>query len=131
LALSPQFGIFLVPWADHPRALFELAKIANENGLDLIFIQDHPYQARFYETWTLMTALAMATKSFHFSTGVADLPLRLPSVLAKQAATLDVLTGGRVELGLGAGAYWDEIAGFGGLSRASEEGYATQGCPSP
>jgi alkanesulfonate monooxygenase SsuD/methylene tetrahydromethanopterin reductase-like flavin-dependent oxidoreductase (luciferase family) len=124
MALPPQFGIFLVPEAGDPRELLRLAKIADDNGLDLLFIQDHPYQPRFYETWTLLTALAMATERIHLSPGVADLPLRLPSVLAKQAATLDALTGGRVELGLGAGAYWDAIAAFGGPKRAPAEAYA-------
>ena len=121
---TPQFGIFLVPLADDPGELFSQVKIADDNGLDLVFIQDHPYQPRFFETWTLLTALAISTERIHFSPGVADLPLRMPSVLAKQAATLDVLTGGRIELGLGAGAYWDAIAAFGGPKRTPAEAYA-------
>lgn len=124
MSLTPQFGIFLVPIAGDPREPFRLAKIADDNNLDLLFMQDHPYQPRFFETWTLLTALAMATERIHVSPGVADLPLRLPSVLAKQAATLDVLTGGRVELGLGAGAYWDAIASFGGPKRTPAEAFA-------
>jgi alkanesulfonate monooxygenase SsuD/methylene tetrahydromethanopterin reductase-like flavin-dependent oxidoreductase (luciferase family) len=124
VALTPQFGIFVVPTAGDPRQPFQLAKIADDNGLDLLFIQDHPYEPGFLETWTLLTALALATERIHVSPGVADLPLRLPSVLAKQAATLDVLTGGRVELGLGAGRYWDAIAAFGGPKRAPAEAYA-------
>ena len=124
MALTPQFGIFLVPMATNPGELFWQAKIADDNGLDLLLIQDHPYQPRFFETWTLLTALAIKTERIHLSPGVADLPLRLPSVLAKQAATLDVLTGGRVELGLGAGAYWDAIAGFGGPQRTPAEAYS-------
>jgi alkanesulfonate monooxygenase SsuD/methylene tetrahydromethanopterin reductase-like flavin-dependent oxidoreductase (luciferase family) len=48
---------------------------------------------------------------------VINLPLRLPSVLAKSAASLDVLSGGRVELGLGAGAFWDAIEAMGGPRR--------------
>ena len=124
MALAPRFGIFLVPAAGDPREPFRAVKIADDNGLDLLFVQDHPYQPRFYETWTLLTALAMATSRIYVSTGVADLPLRLPSVLAKQAATLDALTGGRVELGLGAGRYWDEITAFGGPKRSPAEAYA-------
>jgi alkanesulfonate monooxygenase SsuD/methylene tetrahydromethanopterin reductase-like flavin-dependent oxidoreductase (luciferase family) len=50
----------------------------------------------------------------HLFPNVADLPLRPPAMLAKQAATIDVLSGGRFELGLGAGALRDAIVGMGG-----------------
>ncbi|MBC8170419.1 MAG: LLM class flavin-dependent oxidoreductase [Anaerolineae bacterium] len=124
MALTPRFGIFLDPTAGDPREPFALAKIADDNGLDLLTIQDHPYQARHYDTWTLMTALAMATSRIHVAQNVGNLPLRLPAVIAKQTATLDVLTGGRVELGLGAGAFWDAIAAYGGSKRTPAEAYA-------
>ena len=52
---------------------------------------------------------------------VATLPLRPPAVLAKSAASLDLLTGGRVQLGLGAGAFWDAIAAMGGPRRSPRE----------
>ena len=45
---------------------------------------------------------------------VTNLPLRPPAVLARSAASLDLLTGGRVELGLGAGGFWDAIEAMGG-----------------
>lgn len=122
--LIPLFGIFLDPTVGDPREPFRLAKIADENDLDLLTVQDHPYQPRFYETWTLLTALALATQRIHVTPNVANLPLRHPAVLAKQAATLDVLTGGRVELGLGAGGFWDAIAAFGGPKRTPAEAYA-------
>jgi alkanesulfonate monooxygenase SsuD/methylene tetrahydromethanopterin reductase-like flavin-dependent oxidoreductase (luciferase family) len=124
MALTPRFGISLDPTVGDPRDPFRLAKIADENGLDLLTIQDHPYQWRFYETWTLLTALAIGTERIHVTPNVANLPLRLPSVLAKQAATLDVLTGGRVELGIGAGGFWQAIAAYGGSERTPAEAYA-------
>jgi alkanesulfonate monooxygenase SsuD/methylene tetrahydromethanopterin reductase-like flavin-dependent oxidoreductase (luciferase family) len=98
--------------------------VADEHGLDLITLMDHPYNRRLFETWTLLTALAMATKRVHVATNVANLPLRSPALLAKQAATLDVLTEGRVELGLGAGGYWQGIVAFGGPQRSPGEAYA-------
>jgi alkanesulfonate monooxygenase SsuD/methylene tetrahydromethanopterin reductase-like flavin-dependent oxidoreductase (luciferase family) len=55
------------------------------------------------------------------SPNVANLPLRPPVMLARSAATLDILTGGRVELGLGAGAFWDAISGLGGPRRTAGE----------
>ncbi len=124
MSLAPRFGIFLDPSVGDPQEPFHLAKIADENGLDLLTIQDHPYQARFYETWTLLTALAISTQRIHVSPNVANLPLRLPAMLAKQAATLDILTGGRVELGLGAGSFWDAIVAYGGSRRPPGEAYA-------
>jgi alkanesulfonate monooxygenase SsuD/methylene tetrahydromethanopterin reductase-like flavin-dependent oxidoreductase (luciferase family) len=123
---SPQFGIFLDPTVNFsdPREPFRLAKIADEGGLDLLTIQDHPYQGRFYETWTLLTALAVSTERIHVSPNVANLPLRLPAVLAKQAATLDILTNGRVELGIGAGGFWDAIIAYGGTRREPAQAYS-------
>jgi alkanesulfonate monooxygenase SsuD/methylene tetrahydromethanopterin reductase-like flavin-dependent oxidoreductase (luciferase family) len=124
MALPPLFGISIDPTAGDPREPFRLARLADEQGLDLLTIQDHPYQYRFYETWTLLTALASTTESIHVTPNVANLPLRLPSILAKQAATLDVLTGGRVELGIGAGNFWTAIGAYGGPQRPPGEAYA-------
>jgi len=62
--------------------------------------------------------LLAETKHISFFTDVANLPLRLPAVMAKAAASLDVLSGGRFELGLGAGGFPDVISGFGGPARA-------------
>ena len=100
-----KFGCFLIPDATRPSRTLELATQAEELGFDLIGVQDHPYQRRFYDTWTLLTAIAMRTKHVTVFTDVANLPLRPPAMLAKAAASLDLLSGGRVELGLGAGAF--------------------------
>ena len=77
-------------------------------------MQDHPYQARHLDTWTLLSVIAARTSRVRVAPNVANLPLRQPVVLARSVATLDLLTGGRVELGLGAGAFWDAIAAVGG-----------------
>jgi alkanesulfonate monooxygenase SsuD/methylene tetrahydromethanopterin reductase-like flavin-dependent oxidoreductase (luciferase family) len=93
-------------------------------GLDLVTIQDHPYQAAFYDAWTLLTYLAGRTERVTLVPTVATLPLRPPAMLAKSAATLDLLSGGRVRLGLGAGAFWDAIAAMGGPRRSPKEAVA-------
>jgi alkanesulfonate monooxygenase SsuD/methylene tetrahydromethanopterin reductase-like flavin-dependent oxidoreductase (luciferase family) len=97
---------------------------AERLGLDLVTIQDHPYQAAFYDTWTLLTYLAGRTERITFVPTVATLPLRPPAMLAKSAASLDLLTGGRVQLGLGAGAFWDAIVAMGGPRRTPAEAVA-------
>jgi hemerythrin-like domain-containing protein len=92
----------------------ELALLADTVGLDLVTFQDHPYQARFLDTWTLLSYVAARTRNVRLAPNVANLPLRPPAVLGRSVASLDLLSGGRVELGLGAGAFWDAIAANGG-----------------
>src|SRR5512132_3920475 len=112
-----QFGISLVPATDDLDRIRELVGVADRAGLDVVGIQDHPYQRRFLDTWTLLPYAAARTHRVALVPDVANLPLRNPAVLAKAAASLDVLSGGRVELGLGAGAFWDAIAAMSGPRR--------------
>jgi alkanesulfonate monooxygenase SsuD/methylene tetrahydromethanopterin reductase-like flavin-dependent oxidoreductase (luciferase family) len=84
-------------------------------------IQDHPYQWRFVETWMLIADLLARTERIRIFPDVANLPLRAPAMIAKQAATLDVLSGGRFELGIGAGAFWEGIEAMGGQVRSAGE----------
>jgi alkanesulfonate monooxygenase SsuD/methylene tetrahydromethanopterin reductase-like flavin-dependent oxidoreductase (luciferase family) len=121
MAASPEFGISITPnWLQRDEVL-GLARAADDAGLDLIGIQDHPYQWRFLDTWTLIAYLAGKTSRVRFFADVSSLPLRPPAILAKSAASLDVLTDGRVELGLGAGSFWDAIAAIGGPRRSPRE----------
>jgi alkanesulfonate monooxygenase SsuD/methylene tetrahydromethanopterin reductase-like flavin-dependent oxidoreductase (luciferase family) len=116
-----EYGISITPiWPDQPVTI-RLAELADETGLDLIGIQDHPYQWRFYDTWTLISYLAGRTTRVRFFPDVANLLLRPPAMLAKAAASLDVLTGGRVELGLGAGGFSDAVVAMGGPRRTPGE----------
>jgi alkanesulfonate monooxygenase SsuD/methylene tetrahydromethanopterin reductase-like flavin-dependent oxidoreductase (luciferase family) len=117
-----RFGYFLIPNAADP--LLETAREVDRLGLDYIGVQDHPYQRRFVDTWTLLAMIAARTARVGLFPDVANLPLRPPAVLAKAAATLDVLSGGRVELGLGAGGFQDAIAAFGGPRRRPGEALA-------
>ncbi|TMD98141.1 MAG: LLM class flavin-dependent oxidoreductase [Chloroflexi bacterium] len=114
-----RFGVFVTPEATE-RPL-KLAAIADELGFDVAGVQDHPYQRRFYDTWTLLTAMAMRTERITVFPDVANVPLRPPAMLAKAAATLDILSGGRLELGLGAGGFWDGIKAYNGPARTAAE----------
>ncbi len=112
-----EFGISVNPAWGEQDELVQLVRMAEGKGLDLVGVQDHPYQWRFYDTWTLISYLAGITSRIRLFPDVAALPLRPPAMLAKAAASLDVLTGGRVELGLGAGAFWEAIGAMGGVVR--------------
>ncbi|HKW59560.1 MAG TPA: LLM class flavin-dependent oxidoreductase [Candidatus Dormibacteraeota bacterium] len=114
-----RFGVFLTPEATE-RPL-KVAVLADELGFDVIGIQDHPYQRRFFDTWTLLTAVAMRTERITVFPDVINVPLRPPAVLAKSAASLDILSGGRLELGLGAGGFWDGIEAWDGPRRTAAE----------
>ncbi|MEU8383767.1 LLM class flavin-dependent oxidoreductase [Streptosporangium sp. NPDC048865] len=116
------FGTFLTPAADQAERVVALARLTDQAGLDLVTVQDHPYQARFLDTWTLLSVIAAVTSAVRVSPNVANLPLRPPAVLARSVATLDILSGGRVELGLGAGAFWDGIAALGGPRLTAAQG---------
>jgi alkanesulfonate monooxygenase SsuD/methylene tetrahydromethanopterin reductase-like flavin-dependent oxidoreductase (luciferase family) len=118
---GPLFGISITPSAQNPQLVFNQARLADDLQLNMISIQDHPYNAAFLETWTLLSALGSVTQHVRLLPNVANLPLRPPAILAKSAATLDILTNGRVELGLGAGGFWDGIAAYGGPRRAPGE----------
>jgi len=113
-----QFGLSVTPAADDVPAVVELTELAERSGLDLVAIQDHPYQPAFLETWTLITYLAARTGRIRFVPDVLNLQLRPPAMLAKSAATLDLLTDGRLELAVGAGGYAQMVEGMGMPGRA-------------
>ena len=112
-----EFGVFLDPSAAELEQTRTAATEADRLGLDLIGIQDHPYQRRFLDTFALMADLLARTERIRVFPDVANLPLRGPAMLAKAAASLDVLSGGRFELGLGAGGFWAAIEAMGGPVR--------------
>jgi alkanesulfonate monooxygenase SsuD/methylene tetrahydromethanopterin reductase-like flavin-dependent oxidoreductase (luciferase family) len=116
-----RFGYFLIPNATDP--LLATAREVERLGLDYIGVQDHPYQRRFVDAWTLLAMIAATTTRVGVFPDVANLPLRPPAVLAKAAASLDRLSGGRVDLGLGAGGFWDAIAAWDGPRRTPAEAY--------
>src|SRR2546425_513877 len=119
---EPVSGLSITP--DNVELAFKLAKTADDLGLDIIGIQDHPYNGSFMDTWTLLSGLASSTGKVRYFADVSDLPMRPPAMLAKASATLDIITRGRIELGIGAGAFWDAIHAYGGHRRAPEEAVA-------
>lgn len=104
-----------VSWEDW-RAL---ARACEEAGLEGLFRSDHylptiaPQAAGGLDAWATLAALAACTERIRLGTLVSPVTFRHPSVLAKTAATVDHVSGGRVELGLGAGWYVAEHAAFG------------------
>jgi alkanesulfonate monooxygenase SsuD/methylene tetrahydromethanopterin reductase-like flavin-dependent oxidoreductase (luciferase family) len=119
--VKPSFGISVIPTAADHAAIVAQVLAAERLGLELVGIQDHPYQRRFLDTFALMADLLARTSRLRFFPDVACLPMRSPAMLAKAAASLDIMSGGRFELGLGAGAFRDAVAGMGGTRRASGE----------
>jgi alkanesulfonate monooxygenase SsuD/methylene tetrahydromethanopterin reductase-like flavin-dependent oxidoreductase (luciferase family) len=114
-------GISVTPYAsEYPKVVAQVLA-AERGGLELVGIQDHPYQRRFLDTFVLIGDLLARTSRLRFFPDVASLPMRSPTMLAKTAASLDVMSGGRFELGLGAGAFWDAVVGMGGPRRALDE----------
>jgi alkanesulfonate monooxygenase SsuD/methylene tetrahydromethanopterin reductase-like flavin-dependent oxidoreductase (luciferase family) len=114
-----KFGLNVDPNAGGLAIAGRIAAIADASGLDYVGVQDHPYNSEFTDTLTMITWLAARTGSVRFFPNVANLPLRPPAMLAKQSATIDLLSGGRFELALGAGAFADGIAGMGGPRRSA------------
>lgn len=122
-AREPVLGISPPPMADAAAELRGLARLADEAGLDLLGIQDHPYAAQFLDTMSLISVLLADTGRLRVFPNVASLPLRPPPMLAKAAASLDVLSGGRFELGIGSGAVWPAIHAMGGPRRSAGEAF--------
>ena len=119
--MEVKLGIFAVPDATDAVSTMEQIIAADRSGLEIVGIQDHPYQWRFFDTWTLLAFAAGRTERVRLVPDVLNLPLRLPSLIAKSVASLDVLSGGRVELGIGAGAFWDAVEAMGGPRRTPKE----------
>ena len=103
-------------WAD----IREMAVEAEATGFDAVWLSDHlgfgdpdGSWTGAWESWTMLTALAVATARVQLGTYVTAVPLRNPGLLAKMAETLDEVSGGRVILGLGAGWNEPEFRAFG------------------
>jgi alkanesulfonate monooxygenase SsuD/methylene tetrahydromethanopterin reductase-like flavin-dependent oxidoreductase (luciferase family) len=117
----PNFGDF----AD-AGAVARVAAAAEEAGWDALLIWDHVVHAKswrsgspFGDPWMLLTAAALATSRLRLGTLVTPVPRRRPEQLARQVATLDALSGGRVIFGAGLGGpIEDEFGSFGDTTDA-------------
>jgi len=98
-----RFAVQLLAAPDGP-GWASLARQAEESGFDVVSLPDHLGEQ--FAPLPALTAAACATTRLRLSMFVLANDMRHPAVLAKEVATLDVLSGGRVELGLGAG--WDQ-----------------------
>jgi alkanesulfonate monooxygenase SsuD/methylene tetrahydromethanopterin reductase-like flavin-dependent oxidoreductase (luciferase family) len=91
----------------------ELAVLSEQWGYDLVMFQDHPYMPAHLDVLTLLSWVAAQTTRIHVAPNVLNMAVRSPAIVAKSAASIDLLSGGRFELGLGAGLLWDEIEAMG------------------
>ncbi len=112
------FGVTLPqikrPWTDTAAA----ARTVDELGFDSVWFNDHLYgvpmpQLPIFEAWTALTAVGALTSKVELGTLVTPVGFRNPALLAKMAATLDVVTNGRVIVGLGTGWFQSEFEGYG------------------
>ena len=118
---DPMFGAMLEP--ERAVDAVALAVLAEQVGLDAVSLADHPYWPERLDTFSLLAYIAARTDRVRVFSNLANLPLRPPAMLARTAATLDVLSDGRFELGIGSGAQqmWDAIVAEGGPLRDAGE----------
>ena len=114
----PWYGLFLPQLRMSFETILERTLTAESAGFDSVWLMDHlaPPAAGdhdCFEGWTLAAALAARTSTIRIGHLVTCDPFRHPAVLAKMVATVDVVSGGRVDLGIGWGSVPDELRTFG------------------
>jgi F420-dependent oxidoreductase-like protein len=127
LTFSSRYGVQQpsFAWGGGPEALFPtllaIVRTAEEHGYDSFWLMDHflqipyvaPPESPIPEAWVTLGALAAATRRVRLGTLVSGTPYRNPALLAKMGATLDVVSGGRLFMGIGAGWYEAEFRAYG------------------
>lgn len=108
-----------VPQSEHWSTMLGVAKQAERLGFESVWVYDHfhtvpePTQEVTYEAWTVMAALAVTTDSIRLGQMCTCNGYRPPAYLAKVAASIDVLSNGRLEMGIGGGWYEHEFNAYG------------------
>jgi alkanesulfonate monooxygenase SsuD/methylene tetrahydromethanopterin reductase-like flavin-dependent oxidoreductase (luciferase family) len=114
-----RFHVLLLPnveWAELKARAIRLEQL----GLETVALADHFVDwtnpsAPWFETWTALAAIAEVTSTIRLTTVVTQIPLRNPAMLARQVLTLDHISNGRIELGLGTGLTIDPSYAMAGL----------------
>jgi F420-dependent oxidoreductase-like protein len=124
-----RFGLFVpqgwrldlvgIDTKDHWATMLDVAKAAEDGPFESIWVYDHfhtvpvPTQEATHEAWTLMAGFAAATSRVRLGQMCTCMSYRNPAYLAKVAATVDMISGGRTEMGIGAGWYEHEWRAYG------------------
>ena len=124
-----RFGLFVpqgwrldlvgIPAENHWATMRDLAQSADGGGWDSVWVYDHfhtvpmPTSEATHEAWTLMAALAATTSQIKLGQMCTAMSYRNPAYLAKVAATTDIISGGRVQMGIGGGWYEHEWRAYG------------------
>ena len=116
-----EFSTFPEPRASPPQAAVDAAVLSERWGYDLVSFQDHPYQPGYLDAWMLMSWVAARTSKIRIASNVTNMAMRSPAIVAKSAASIDLLSGGRFDLGLGAGYFWDAMVTMGVARRTPAE----------
>lgn len=114
-----RFDLVGIDPADHWRVMRELAQRADEGPWESLWVYDHfhttpvPSEEATHEAWTLMAAFAASTDRIRLGQMCTCMSYRNPAYLAKVAATVDIVSGGRAEMGIGGGWYEHEWRAYG------------------
>ena len=108
-----RFGVFtsqILPWEQE----VERWRLIESLGFDSIWLGDHftdpvNHTGHWFESWTLLASLAVVIEKVRLGTLVTSMPLRRPAVLARQALTVDHISNGRLDIGLGTGGRGDPV----------------------
>jgi alkanesulfonate monooxygenase SsuD/methylene tetrahydromethanopterin reductase-like flavin-dependent oxidoreductase (luciferase family) len=108
-----RFGLGLETGVDQVSELLEHARFADDAGLDLVCVSDHPYFAERLDAYAALGFVLGATSNITGAVIMTNLLSRPAPILARTVTGLSAISGGRVVLGMGAGGIWEEIVALG------------------